>query len=180
MGVRVPQGARTVSSAAERSPHTRLGEGSSPSLCTEDEAEGSKRQVVDLVRAGFESRHPPRVGGRAEMQRAVNPSPTGIGGANPSRRTQALMVQWTARVVPNHEAAGSSPAGSTARVSLVAGGALQRRQQRVRFPRVPRSIGPQHDGRRFPPKEMTASSTLAGPARGSRSGYAKSRPQPEG
>jgi hypothetical protein len=67
--------ASTVSSAAERPPHTRLGEGSSPSLCTEGEAEGSKRRVVDPVQAGFKSRHPPRVGGRAVMQRAVNPSP---------------------------------------------------------------------------------------------------------
>jgi hypothetical protein len=37
----------------------------------------------------------------------------GIGGSNPSRRTQALVVQRTARRVPDPQAAGSTPAGST-------------------------------------------------------------------
>jgi hypothetical protein len=51
---------RAISSAAEQPIHIRQAGGSTPPLRTEDEAEGSKRRIVDPVQAGFESRHPPQ------------------------------------------------------------------------------------------------------------------------
>lgn len=129
MGVRVPLGARAVSSMEERRVHTPVMEVRFLHGLLRTNPKRPRDQTVNLVTSGFESRRPPRQDdprGMGAVRKTVvsarlvrfqhlapraygpedrTPAPeAGYAGSSPAGRTPRLIVQGTARLRPKEQA----------------------------------------------------------------------------
>jgi hypothetical protein len=129
MGVRVPLGARAVSSMGERRVHIPVMEVRFLHGLLRTNPKRPRGQTVNLVTSGFESRRPPRQDdprGMGAVRKTVvsarlvrfqhlapraygpedrTPAPeAGYAGSSPAGRTSRLIVQGTARLLPTEQA----------------------------------------------------------------------------